>query len=186
MLQNDFSIVHDLKDHDANAEHLGFGWVPPEAVWHFVVQDKLEWFSHDPLNFLLLPLHLLSNPWTQPPLLLLYLLLVLLLLNLYLPLRLKGYLSIGDLCMFSKGNGLESVGIVEGKRGLFYFLFGLFNCRCFSRFIRLIMFLRLIWDCFFGWFGLSMRLFVVDDYRLHLMSFRSLILLNSGCNSNAA
>lgn len=92
MLQHDFSIVHDLKDQDANAEHLGFGWVPPEDVGHFWVQDKLEGFSHDTVNLLLHALHLLCNPRTQPPLLLLYLLLVLLLLNLHLPLRLKGYI----------------------------------------------------------------------------------------------
>lgn len=37
MLQDDFSIVHDLEDQDADAKHLGFGWVPPEAIGHLRV-----------------------------------------------------------------------------------------------------------------------------------------------------
>lgn len=64
MLQDYFSIIHNLKHQDANAEHLIFGWVPPEAVRHFWVQDKLEGFSDNSVNLLLNACHLLCYPRT--------------------------------------------------------------------------------------------------------------------------
>ncbi len=64
MLQDDFSIVHNLENQDTDTEHLGFGRVPPEGIGYFWVQDELEGFSNYPISLLLNALHLLCNPWT--------------------------------------------------------------------------------------------------------------------------